>query len=159
MGDLVGGPRRIAEVVDQLLHRRVAWRDEIDRLHRRQRLALLVDVLNQGDALGADVVHLAARRHHPHRELIHYQNPPFYPTCRLLLLLDHLVHNLCDVREFVQNDKFFIGIANLKARGTTLSIRYLRSERFNRGSKLIIYLERDEIKIEYNRDVTVDFIS
>lgn len=107
MGDFVSGSCRITEVIDQFLHRRITRRDEVNGLHRRQRFALLIDILYQGDTLCADVVHFAAGGHHSHGELIHHQNPPFYSTCCLLLLLDHLVHNLCNMRELINpNDKF-----------------------------------------------------
>lgn len=61
VGDLIGCPRRITEVIDQLLHRRIAGCDEVDRLHRRQGFTLFVDVLYQGNTLGANIMHLAAR--------------------------------------------------------------------------------------------------
>jgi len=94
MGDLVGGSRRVAEVIDQFLHRRITGRNEVNGLHRRQRFAFLIDILHQGDALSADVVHLATCGHHPHGKLINHQDPPFH-SCRLLLLLDYLIHDLC----------------------------------------------------------------
>lgn len=106
MGDLVSSSCRITKVVDQFLHRRITGRDEVNSLHRRQRFAFLIDILYQSDTLRADIVHLAARGHHPHGELIHHQDSPFYPTCCLLFLLDHLVHNLCE-RIYYQNDKLF----------------------------------------------------
>lgn len=105
MGDFVSGSCWITEVIDQLLHRRITRRDEVDGLHRRQRFALLIDILYQGDTLSADIVHLAAGGHHSHGELIHHQDPPFYPTCCLLLLLDDLIHNFYDVRKII-TDKF-----------------------------------------------------
>lgn len=66
VGDFVGGPSRVAEVLDQFLDRVVARCDQIDRFHGRQGLSLLIDVFYQGDSLSADIVHFAARRHHPH---------------------------------------------------------------------------------------------
>lgn len=105
MGDFVSGSCRVTEIVDQFLHRWITRRDEVNGLHRRQRFTLLIDILYKGDTLSADIVHLATGGHHSHGELIHHQDPPFYPTCCLLLLLDHLVHNLCDVRELISQMK------------------------------------------------------
>ena len=84
------------EVAEQPPDALLAGRDEVDGLHGGQRLAVLVDGLDDGDALRREVLHLGARAHHLHRLLVHHQHAPLAPgllVVRPRRVADHVVHN------------------------------------------------------------------
>ena len=84
------------EVAEQPPDALLAGRDEVDGLHGGQRLAVLVDGFDDGDALRREVLHLGARAHHLHRLLVHHQHAPLAPgllVVRPRRVADHVVHN------------------------------------------------------------------
>jgi hypothetical protein len=124
MGRLVHGTIGTLKVTHQRTHRILRRCHQVNRLHGRQWFALLVDVLNNckritfvnlslklklypapltGYALGADVVHLGAGRHHSHGQFVNDQHTPLDILglvfvnwfLRCALVPNHLVHDLC----------------------------------------------------------------
>lgn len=128
---LVQGPIRVLKVTDQRAYGLLAGGDQVDRLHRGQGLSVLMDVLhhwkNRDEDVSAnkesypmgiqssltsyslctDVMHLTARRDHPHGQLVNDQDTPLdvlfvgsggrscFPGVRgSPLEADHLVHDL-----------------------------------------------------------------
>lgn len=98
VSDFVGRSSRVVEIFNQFLNGRIARRYQINCLHSWQGFTFLVYIFYEGDPLGTDIMHLTTCRDHSHRQLINDKDPPFYSSCCLLFLLDHLVHNFCERR-------------------------------------------------------------
>ena len=101
------------EIVQERLHALLARRDQVDRLHGLQRLPHLLDGLDDGDALGRQVLHLGAGGHHTHALVVDDEHAPLDLAGRLVVRLrrrpDHVVHDLCkadDSSRLIHNVQF-----------------------------------------------------
>ena len=66
--------------------------NQIDSLHVWQRLAFLLDILNNRDTFGGNLMHLTAGGYHPHAQLI---DNHYFPFALLLNCSNDIVHDLC----------------------------------------------------------------
>ena len=117
MCSLVGGLGLAAEVLQEAPHRALGRCDEVDSLHGRHWLSLLLYRLHNWkqfneikllsklsghivltcNTLRGELVHFGAGGHHLHGELVHNQDPPFQLPRLLVVGLhggtDHVIQN------------------------------------------------------------------